>query len=121
MKNECYCAALRYFLDRNNFMDLKGHQDRCLVCMNAIIDEKNRIVEENYKLLAELAKNMKKCSKCDKPSEYDSPAVLCGEHWAEWMSTNQPDDKVVLTPEESKTLYDETMDIVNEARKNELN
>ena len=58
-----------------------------------------------------------KCSKCDKSAEYDAPAMLCGEHWAEWWAYGQAaEGEIQPTPEESAKLYKDAMKIVQKAR-----
>ncbi len=50
----CYCNALRKFLDDNRFLGhSSGHQERCLVCVNALIEDKNTLVREFYALQTE--------------------------------------------------------------------
>lgn len=59
--------------------------------------------------------NKEICIKCDKEAEYDSPAMLCGEHWAEWWAfIGEPTE---MTPEEQKLVYEDALKTVNQSRK----
>jgi hypothetical protein len=58
MLETCYCLELRTFLDKNKFFGHSGnHQDRCLACVNSIIEAKNELVKQNSFLLEQLAKS----------------------------------------------------------------
>ena len=50
MGNPCYCLELRTFLNSKNFLAHKQHQERCLACVNAIIEAKNDLVRDNFQL-----------------------------------------------------------------------
>lgn len=50
MTNACYCLELRTFLNSKNFLGQKQHQERCLACVNAIIEAKNDLVRDNLLL-----------------------------------------------------------------------
>ena len=53
----CYCLELRFFLGERSFRNQRdNHQERCVVCMNAIIEAKNELVRENQKLEKQLKK-----------------------------------------------------------------
>lgn len=50
------------------------------------------------------------CVRCKThPVEFDVPERWCGECWAWWFSHNQPDDEVLLSPEEEEAYFNEIL------------
>ena len=54
----CCCLELRIFLNRNKFRGHgENHQERCVLCVNQILDAKNDLVRENGRLLEEASRS----------------------------------------------------------------
>lgn len=57
-----------------------------------------------------MSMSLNKCRKCDKPSEYDSPDLLCEDHWVEWwvdgMEPKNAAEREQLTKECREAIRD---------------
>jgi len=61
-----------------------------------------------------------KCSKCEKEAEFDTPELLCDEHWAKWWAFNQPGDEFLLSPQQEQKYYEEVLERLRNKRKHKF-